>query len=126
MNALSTVSPLKYSEQELLSFLLSYAGTAQHPVAVWRLPRSPLTQVVISSRHQELDSEEFVEELDPGFLFAPFDKSAKRLFLKADQLFTFENGNLRPHVTSLEETSTSWLRDQLHHHEPGKYKPQSA
>ena len=123
MKTLSTVSPLKYSDRELLSFLLSHAGTKEHPVALWRLPGTGLTQLIISEKYLELDKEEFLEEQDPGFLIAPFEKSKNRLFLKADQFFTFENGTLKAHATPLEETSTQWLQDQLPAYSGGKYKP---
>jgi isochorismate synthase len=123
MDTLSAVSHLKYSERELLSFLLSHAAAGENPVALWRLPASGLTHLVISDNYVEVDREEFVEELDAGFLIAPFDKSRQRLYLKADQFFTFENGNLKPHTTSLEEASAQWLRDKLPSMKVEQYKP---
>jgi len=123
MDTLAAVSNLKYSERELLSFLLTHAAAAEHPVALWRLPASALTHLIISDNHVEIDREEFIEELDPGFLVAPFDKSRNRLYLKADQFFTFENGSLKPRTNSLEETSVQWLGDQLPLTNTTTYKP---
>lgn len=123
MNTLSAVSHLKFSERELLSFMLISATERQQPAAVWRLPGSGLTQLIISDRHITLDIEEFLEELDPGFLFAPFQKSGRRLYMKADRFFTFENGALRPHTCRVEETSAQWLREQLHRYKVGKFTP---
>ena len=74
MNTLSAVSPLKYSEKELLAFLLSGASDRGQSAALWRLPNSPVTQLLISEKDTVLDPGEFLEELDPGFLFAPFKK----------------------------------------------------
>src|SRR5688500_16869533 len=112
MNTLSAVSPLKYSEKELLAFLLSGASDKGQPAALWRLPDSRVTQLLISEKYSVLDPGEFLEELDPGFLFAPFKKSENRLFLKADQMFTFEHGSLKLHTTPTEESSIQWLKDQ--------------
>src|SRR5688572_13830034 len=95
MNIVSMVSPSKYSEKELLDFLLSHAGEQRQPVALWRLPASGLTQLIISEKYLPIDREQFVEELDPGFLVAPFDKSKNRFYLRADHFFTFENGSMR-------------------------------
>lgn len=125
MNILSAVSPLKYSERELLSFLLSHAGERQQPVALWRLPESGSTHLIISEKYTALGREEFLEDLEAGFLFAPFEKSKDRLYLQADQFFTFQNGVLKPHSTALEEASTQWLREQLPRAAAVKYKPQN-
>lgn len=122
MDTLSAASHLKYSESQLLSFLISHAARSDNPVALWRLPASGLTHLIISDKYAQVDREQFVEELDPGFLMAPFAKSGQRLYLKADQLFTFENGNLKPR-TSLEETSAQWLLDKLPAIKVEKYKP---
>lgn len=123
MNTQSAVSPLRFSERELLSFILTLAKERQQPVAVWRLPGTGLTQLIISDRHVTLDRADFLEELDPGFLFAPFRKSDNRLYLKGDRFFTFENGALRPHTSGVEETSAQWLREQLCHYKAGKFTP---
>jgi Isochorismate synthase len=126
MGTSSVVSKLKYSERELISSLLSRSQERQNPTAVWRLPGSRLTHMVISDRHSALDPDELLEDLDTGFLFAPFDKSKKRIFLKADRLFTFENGELKTSATSLDEKSSlNWLLDQSESFKSEKFKPDS-
>ena len=126
MNTLSAVSPLKYSEKELLAFLLSHASDKGQPAALWRLTDSRVTQLLISEKYTILDREEFLEELDPGFLFAPFKKSEDRLFLKADQMFAFENGSLKLHATPTEERSVQWLKDQSPSFAGVKYSPHTV
>lgn len=123
MNTLSAVSPLKYSEKELLAFLLSGASDRGQSAALWRLPNSGVTQLLISEKYTVLDPGEFLEELDPGFLFAPFKKSENRLFLKADQMFTFENGSLRLESFPTEQSSIQWLKDQSPSFAGVKYSP---
>lgn len=113
MDTLSSVSTLKYSERELLGLLLTQAAARHQPVALWRLPGTTLTQLIISENYSLVDREEFIEELDPGFLVTPFEKSKERYFLKADHFFTFENGRLKAPSTPSEEASAQWLQEQL-------------
>ncbi len=113
MDTLSTVSILKYSERELLGLLLAQAADRHQPVALWRLPGTELTQLIISENYSALEREQFIEDLDSGFLIAPFEKSKDRYFLKADHFFTFENGKLKAPSNPSEEASTQWLNEQL-------------
>lgn len=113
MTTVSAVSPLKYSERELLSFLLSHGESNENPVAVWRLPGSDTTNVIIAENYEELKREDLIEDRPTGFVFAPFDKSKARLYLKADQFFSFQNGELIQDRVPLEERSQQWLREQL-------------
>ena len=126
MSTISAVSPLKYSERELLSFLLSDAAAKENPVAVWRLPGADTTQVIISEGYRELDPEQSLEDQQAGFLFAPFEKSRARLFLKADQLFAFGNGKLMQNNTPLEQRSHEWLQTQLPPLVLQKFKPSNT
>lgn len=120
MSTLSALSPLKYSERELLSFLLS---DAEGPVAVWRLPGGDTTQVILSDNYRELAGDEPLEDKETGFIFAPFEKSRPRLFLKADQLLAFKNGGLFQNDTPLEHRSYEWLQRRLPARIPSKYLP---
>lgn len=113
MNTLSEVSPVKYLEKELLSFLISHCGEGQAPLALWRMPGSALKHLIISDNYRQMDSATALEGLDPGFLMAPFDKNKNRLFLPADLFFTFQNGHLKTDAGSKEEKSAQWLQEQL-------------
>lgn len=112
MKILSPTTRFQYTEHDLISFILSEAAAQKHPVALWRLPGSSLTQLLMSHEVTEIDNDEFLEELDPGFLFAPFSRSAKRIFLKADRLFLFEEGKLQDPDTTEHRESLQWLTDQ--------------
>lgn len=126
MNTLSTVSPFIYSEQDLLSFILSTAGERKNPIALWRLPDSNLTHLLVCEKVTELDDDQFIEDLDTGFLLAPFDKSLKRIFLCADHLLTFEKGKLRQPSSEADMKSVHWLSEQLASYERQKYNPPAA
>lgn len=126
MTTISAVSPLKYSERDLLSFLLSDAAAKENPVAVWRLPGADTTQVIISDGYRELSAEKSLEDQETGFLFAPYDKSRPRLFLRADQHFAFKNGSLMRNNTPVEQRSYEWLQTRLSQWIPSKFKPSNA
>ena len=113
MNVLSEVSHLKYSEKELLSFLLHQAQQGQTPLALWREPGSPLKHVIISNQSRQLDASFPLEDLESGFLMAPFEKTKGRIFLPADMLFTFEGGHLKEDAGVRQENSVQWLNEQL-------------
>jgi len=113
MNTLSTVNTLTYSEKELLSFLLNHSQEGEMPLALWRMPGSASKHLIISDNYRQLDPSAALEELEPGFLMAPFDKSRARLFLPADLFFTFEDGRLKTDVGSKEEKSAQWLQGHL-------------
>jgi isochorismate synthase len=113
METLSAVSTLAYSEKDLWSFLISEAAEKSSALALWKLPGSDLKHAIISDRARLLDTDDLLEELEPGFMMAPFDKNKKRHFLPAGMLLTFENGKLRAPVTAEEDASAQWLRERL-------------
>ncbi|MEX2230967.1 MAG: chorismate-binding protein [Cyclobacteriaceae bacterium] len=121
MNTLSAVSSLKYSEKELISFLLDHSRQGQTPIALWRLPGSGLKHLIISQKYHLQDKEVLLEDCSAGFLMAPFDRNKDRLFLPADLYLTFENGQLEEDGDPLKDASAQWLRDQLPN--PVKAKP---
>jgi isochorismate synthase len=113
MNILSSVSPLKYSERELLSFLLNDSFDRHLPVALWRLPGSGIKHVIVSGRCHKLDTGAVLEQLPPGFMMAPFDKDANRYFLPADQYFNLDNDGFKTGGDVMLERSAEWLSEQL-------------
>ena len=102
-------------QSECLSFLVQWAFDNQYAVAVWRLPFAPSHHVVLSRRETLLEADMPLEELPKGFVFAPFDSTKKRLFLKADLAFTFTNGALTPPQDQLEAHSAAWLANHPVH-----------
>lgn len=105
----STSTIFNIAEGKCLSFLIQWAFDHQYAVAVWRLPFAPSHHVVLSRRETLLEAEASLEDLAKGFVFAPFDPSKNRLFLKADLAFTFTNGVLMPPQDQLEAHSAAWL-----------------
>jgi isochorismate synthase len=109
MDILTSVSSSKISETELLSFLTEHATANEFPFAVWKLPHSPVKQVLISHQVEKLSRDAVLEDLVTGFIFAPFDRSKQSIFLPANFLFSFENGELKESINPIEATSAQWL-----------------
>lgn len=69
-------------------------------VAVWKLPHASSIYFAASDRLAELHDVS-LEESAPGFLFAPFDPSAPKIFLPADELMVFNHNQLTHAVGTL-------------------------
>ena len=113
MKTEAAVSVSSYSAKELLSFLLHKARARNQPIAVWRLPGKNITQVILSEKARSIDAGEFLEELEPGFMMAPFERNQPRYFLPADLSFRFENDRLLPPSGPAEEAGAAWLAENL-------------
>lgn len=113
MNATTSVSITPQTETEILNFLLAHALETELPIAVWRLPFSTVTYVVISDKYETLTKSSAIEELAAGFMFAPFDREKDAIFLPANFLFAFEGKQLREAKTPVETTSALWLADSF-------------
>jgi isochorismate synthase len=110
MGIVSSVAALKHSESELLSFLLSWCGKSRTPLALWRLPGSEVKHLILSENVRPLSDDALLEDLEPGFLAAPFRRENPRLFLPADLFFSFEKGQLKSDDSS---RSAAWLQEKL-------------
>jgi isochorismate synthase len=113
MNATTSVSISPRTETEILNFLLSHALENELPIAVWRLPNSSVTYLVISDKYETLPKDSSIEELPLGFMFAPFDREKDAIFLPASFIFSFEGKQLRESQTPLENSSLSWLSENF-------------
>jgi isochorismate synthase len=125
MNTLASVSSLKLTETELLSFAVQYAQETGSPIAFWRLPDSTVRHLIISDAIKEVDVSDMLEDLGPGFMMAPFNKNKNRLFLPADFLFSFEGGLLKIDGDPSESASLLWLQEKLRSYVPKKYFKQN-
>jgi isochorismate synthase len=120
MNTTLSVSLTTRSETEYLSLLFDHAFDNNFSVAVWKLPQDNTRYLILSRKHRFLKRDALLEELPTGFLFAPFDRSKERLFLEADHIFTFSDGQLKPAQTPHETNSHTWLEALLKNPRPAK------
>jgi isochorismate synthase len=95
-----------FPQHQLLNSLFQFSIDHQFSIAVWQLPGSQTKQLLLSKQARRIQREEVVlEELNSGFIFAPFDRSQDAIFLDADYLFTFNDGNLQNPKSKQEENA---------------------
>jgi len=109
-----SVSNATMTESETISFLIQYAAENNFSVAVWQLPNDPVKHLIIARQEVHINREATLETLQPGFIFAPFDRTRDSIFLPAQYAFSFVDGLLKSPENPLEATSSVWLHEQLH------------
>lgn len=109
----TSVSNTVLTETEYISILINYAVKNKYAVALWRLPNDGVTRLILSKNPRKLASAAPLEDLEAGFIFAPFDASADRIFLDADLSFSFRNGQLEKFGPDLEGPADQWFAEKL-------------
>ncbi|MEO8473143.1 MAG: chorismate-binding protein [Chryseolinea sp.] len=93
MNRQNVIEDTRYVsniKHQSLASLINNAVDKQFAVALWRLPQQKVSHLILSKEITKLNRESNLEDLTSGFIFAPFDTTKDRLFLKADYAFSFE------------------------------------
>ena len=94
----------------LLHSLFQFSADNQLSIAVWQLPGSQKKQLLLSKQARRINRDEVIlEELSSGFIFAPFDRKQDAIFLDADYLFTFAEGQLLNPQSEKEERAHELL-----------------
>lgn len=109
MQQVSSATDHKLSETDHLSLLSDIAGEQGFSFTLWRLPATRKKHVIISKQYSLIPKTTIIEELDKGFVFAPFNRERPTVYLPADLTFTFIDGKLKAPEDKLEETSAAWM-----------------
>ncbi len=104
-------SPL--TEIDYLSRIITHAVEHNFSIALWKLPNNSVRQLVLSKQTQLLKKIEPIEELNTGFIFAPFDPEKDGLYLEADYSFSFNSNGLKSPETPLENASAEWMKQTI-------------
>jgi isochorismate synthase len=110
MNVTSEVAPLTINETDLLTFLLSFASTNNYSIAAWQLPEKRFRLILLARKVVPVKKDQTLEEMDSGFIFAPFDRDAQALFLPAELQFRLSDEKLSPALNATENHSLEWLK----------------
>ncbi len=116
MQATTSVSLDVISETEILNFVLHHAFEHELPIAFWRRPNSSTRFLVVAERYITLKKDTPIEELQQGFIFAPFDRSKESFYLPGDFIFRFENSELVETTDLKESSSRTWLHKKFKRH----------
>ncbi|MFN8333672.1 MAG: chorismate-binding protein [Cyclobacteriaceae bacterium] len=101
----------KPGEAEAFEILLNHASENNFSFALWRSPNDPVKHLIISYTAKTLEPKAIIEDLAPGFIFAPFDKTKSRYYLPADMMFTFSNGMLNEPAHEEATASREWFNE---------------
>lgn len=99
------------SDKQVLNFLFNYAHTNGCALAAWSLPEDDNLQVIVSRQAITAPADAPIEEMSPGFLFAPFDRSRGALFFPADHFFRLRDGKIEKSANPVEQDSLEWLEE---------------
>jgi len=81
-------------EGKLIPSILKDYLKEGHAVSLWRLPNSNRKNILICTDGPKLLDEVVIEELQPGFVVAPFNATGKKVYLKANHVYALENDQL--------------------------------
>jgi isochorismate synthase len=81
---LETTSPL--------SLVIEKALNKKLPLALWRLPGRKTSTLIIAATVSKLSREDAIEELPPGFIFAPYSDDNPILFIEGSIQYTVQDG----------------------------------
>lgn len=109
----SILEKQKPGETESFDILLHHAAENNYSFALWRLPNAPVKNLVVSYAAKTLEPKAIIEDLAPGFIFAPFDKTKSRYYLPADMLFSFSNGMLDEPAVEESIASREWFNEAV-------------
>ena len=85
-----TNSIKQLSSRKFISSALEFYFERKFTVAIWRLPHSPVFHLTASENPRQ-SSDINLEELKPGFLFSPFRPDKEKIYLPADELYSFQS-----------------------------------
>lgn len=114
-------------DKQSMANILSAQLSEGHAIGLWRLPQSTKKNLIVSTEGIRQLDELVIEEVGTGFVFAPFDSERKKMFLKADAIYTFEKGEITSTNSSFEPLEASVLKkkltsEDLHFHKSPYYK----
>lgn len=105
--------PVKPGEAELFELLLNQALENDYSLALWRMPNDQTKNLILSFSADTLEPKAIIEDLSSGFIFAPFDTTKSRYFLKADLFFSFSDGKLKEPENAVQTTAQHWLNEVI-------------
>lgn len=109
--AIGILETQKPGEAEAFGILLNHALENNCSFALWRSPNDPVKKLIVSYTAKTLEPKAILEDLTPGFIFAPFDKTKSRYYLPADMMFHFSEGVLNEPANNEPNTSREWFNE---------------
>ncbi|MBL7834664.1 MAG: chorismate-binding protein [Cyclobacteriaceae bacterium] len=109
--AIGILETQKPGEAEAFGILLNHALENNFSFALWRAPNDSVKNLIVSYTAKTLEPKAILEDLAPGFIFAPFDKTKSRHYLPADIMFHFSEGVLNEPANNEANASREWFNE---------------
>lgn len=109
--AIGILETQKPGEAEAFGILLNHALENNFSFALWRAPNDSVKNLIVSYTAKTLEPKAILEDLAPGFIFAPFDKTKSRYYLPADMMFHFSEGVLNEPANNEANASREWFNE---------------
>lgn len=109
--AIGILETQKPGEAEAFGILLNHALENNFSFALWRSPNDSVKNLIVSYTAKTLEPKAILEDLAPGFIFAPFDKTKGRYYLPADMMFHFSEGVLNEPANNEANASREWFNE---------------
>lgn len=109
--AIGILETQKPGEAEAFGILLNHALENNFSFALWRSPNDSVKNLIVSYTAKTLEPKAILEDLAPGFIFAPFDKTKSRYYLPADIMFHFSEGVLNEPANNEANASREWFNE---------------
>lgn len=87
--------PAVIQEKIFIRQAIQYALNQKFPFSLWKTPNQNEKYLIISQHGLKFVDEVNLEEVQPGFAFAPFLPDKKKIIFPADFLYRFEDGLLK-------------------------------
>lgn len=92
--------------------IFSFGITSGYSGALWRLPNEQNKFLVLAHEVLRKAKGTSFDDLQPGFIFAPFDKTQEDYFIPADYAFTLCDDGMLPPSNGTEGASHAWLEEK--------------
>ncbi len=92
--------PSVIQEKIFIHQAIQYALNQKFPFSLWKTPNQNEKYLIISQHGLKFVDEINLEEVQPGFAFAPFLPDKKKIIFPADFLYRFEDGLLKESPSS--------------------------
>lgn len=109
--AIGILETQKPGEAEAFGILLNHALENNFSFALWRASNDSVKNLIVSYTAKTLEPKAILEDLAPGFIFAPFDKTKSRYYLPADMMFHFSEGVLNEPANNEANASREWFNE---------------
>ena len=122
----SVAIPDSTTKLTALQSILQFHLQEGHAFSLWRRPSDHEKHLLVCTTGINHLDEINVEDSPCGFVFAPFNKDKKKIFLKADHLYSFNNGKIQTHEAPdiITRPDQSWDKPKTqklkYHYAPGK------